>query len=100
MKLFVRDHRALFLVNFLQVGLILLVCWLDGFHDPKLLLYALLLSASILVCYLVYRYYMLFPFYRRLSSAFESLDESTQRYGTTFSLCDAGQSPRLTSKLC
>ena len=83
MKLFVRDHRALFLVNFLQIGLILLVCWLDGFHDPKLLLYALLLSACIFVCYLVYRYYMLLPFYRRLSSAFESLDESTQHYGTT-----------------
>ncbi len=83
MKLFVRDHRVLFLVNLLQVGLILLICWLDGFQKGRLLLYALLLCMFVLLCYLVYRYYTLLPFYRRLNSALESLDESTQQYGTT-----------------
>lgn len=83
MKLFLRDHRALLLMNMLQVGLILLVCWLDGFQKISLLLYALSLCMTILLCYLVYRYYTLLPFYRRLSSALESLDESTQRYGVT-----------------
>ncbi len=83
MKLFLRDHRVLVLVNLLQVGLILLICWLDGFQKLSLLLYALLLCIVVLLCYLVYRYYTLLPFYRRMSSALQSLDESTQRYGPT-----------------
>jgi signal transduction histidine kinase len=83
MKLFLQDHRVLVLVNLLQVELILLVCWLDGFHEWTLLLYALLLCVFVLLCYLVYRYYILLPFYQRLSSALESLDESTQHYGFT-----------------
>jgi two-component system, OmpR family, sensor histidine kinase YxdK len=74
---------ALCLTNLLQVGLILLICWLDGFHSLGVILYALLLCVFMLTCYLIYRYYTLLPFYRRLSSALESLDESTQYYGTT-----------------
>ncbi len=83
MILFLRDHRVLVFVNVLQVGLILLICWLADFLNISLLLYALLLCMFVLLCYLVYRYYTLLPFYRRLSSALKSLDESTQRYGTT-----------------
>ncbi len=83
MKLFLRDHSAFVLVNFLQVGLIVLISWLDGFHEGKLLLYALLLCTFVLTCYLTYRYYTLLPFYRRLSTPLESFDESTQGYGTT-----------------
>lgn len=82
MKLFLRDHSTLILIDLLQVGLILLIDWLDGFHKLGLLLYALLLSIAILIAYLVYRYYTLIPFYRRLSAVLESLDESTQHYGT------------------
>ncbi|GHO68783.1 sensor histidine kinase [Ktedonobacter sp. SOSP1-52] len=81
MKLFLRDHRALLLLNFLQVGLIFLICWLGGLLPWELMLYALLLCLFLLVCYLIHRYYTLRPFYRRLSSAFESLDESMQHYG-------------------
>lgn len=82
MKLFVRDHITFFLLNLLQVLLILLISWLTGFHNLKLLLYALLLCMLSFICYLVYRYYALFPFYRRLSSTLHTLDESTQHYGS------------------
>ncbi len=83
MNLFLRDACALVLFNLLQGVLILLVCWLDGFQKESLLLYALLLWVVVLLCFLVYRYYTLLPFYRRLNSTLESLDESTQRYGST-----------------
>jgi len=83
MKLFLRDHMSLLPFNVLQLGFILLICWLAGFHDLKLILYAFLLCVLTLVGYLLYRYATLLPFYRRLSVALPSLDESPLSVGTT-----------------
>jgi two-component system, OmpR family, sensor histidine kinase YxdK len=83
MKLFLRDHASLLLLNVLQLSLILLICWLAGFHHLDLLLYAVLLCALTLMGYLLYRYFTRFIFYRRLSSALASLDESLVHYGSS-----------------
>jgi two-component system, OmpR family, sensor histidine kinase YxdK len=83
MKLFLRDHASLLLLNVLQLSLILLICWLAGFHNLDLLLYAVLLCALTLMGYLLYRYFTRFIFYRRLSSALASLDESLVKYGSS-----------------
>ena len=83
MKLFLRDHASLLLLNALQLSLILLICWLAGFHNLDLLLYAVLLCALTLMGYLLYRYFTRFIFYRRLSSPLMSLDESLVNYGSS-----------------
>lgn len=66
MRLFMREQRPLIVVYVLQLIVITLVYWLDGYRHLTISLYAALLSTCLLAAYLVFRYVTNRTFYRRL----------------------------------
>ncbi len=83
MKLFLREHSLLIIMQLFQFTLILSIYWLDGYHRLKPALYGVFLGFFILGCYLFYQYYSRRQFYKRLSQPLESLDESFQEIEQT-----------------
>jgi len=83
MKLFVREHIPLMLIQIIQLFLVLLVYWLDGYRNLPTALYSVFIGLVLLTAYLVYRYVSHRKFYRRLSESLATLDESLQKSGQT-----------------
>ncbi|MDZ5474099.1 sensor histidine kinase [Bacillus sp. 31A1R] len=81
MKLFIRDHLPLVIIHIIQLFLVLLIYWLDGYRNLPTAFYSIFLGMSILTGYLLYRYIRLRSFYNRLSNPMETLDESINKNG-------------------
>lgn len=81
MKLFIREHALLIVVQLLQLGIIFSIYWLDGYHNLKTALYVVFLAFFILGGYLVYHFLSRRHYYLRLSQPLESLDASFQKIG-------------------
>lgn len=84
MKLFIREHIPLILIQIVQLFLVLLVYWLDGYRNLPTALYAVFIGLVLLTAYLIYRYASHRRFYQRLTDSLASLDES---------LLPSGQAP-------
>lgn len=78
MKLFLKEHRSLVIVQVIQFSVILLLLWLDRSANISIVLYSLFLSFFIFLCYLIYRYMSHRKFYKRLSKPLSTLEESLQ----------------------
>lgn len=78
MKLFLREQRPMILIYAIQLAVILVVYWLDGYRNLANSLYAALLSGCLLLAYLIYRYVTNRSFYRRLEEPFASLRDFTE----------------------
>ncbi|WP_313801900.1 sensor histidine kinase [Cytobacillus sp.] len=74
MKLFFREQMSLIFIYFLQLFLILLVYWLDGYRNMAVSGYAAILSICLLTGYLIYRYIRNKGFYQRLANPLTSID--------------------------
>ncbi|KOP79657.1 sensor histidine kinase [Cytobacillus solani] len=75
MKLFFREQMPLLLIYVMQLFLILLVYWLDGYRNMAVSVYAAVLSLCLLTGYLIYRYIRNKGFYQRLEKTLTSIDE-------------------------
>ena len=78
MKLFMKEHRLLIVVQMIQMVLMTGIFWLAGFRDIELILYSMLLGLFLLCCYLLYHYVSRRQFYRRLQTPIRSLDETLE----------------------
>lgn len=78
MKLFLKEHVGLIVIQIVQFIVIVSLFWLAGFGDVKLTLYVLLLSGLISLGYLTYHYFSRKKYYERLATPVNSLDESLQ----------------------
>ncbi|PZD97622.1 sensor histidine kinase [Paenibacillus sambharensis] len=85
MKLFFREHLPLFALQVVQLFMVLLVYWLDGYRNLPTALYSVFIGLIILSGYLAYRYVTHRRLYRRLTEPLETLDESSR--------LDAGYAP-------
>jgi signal transduction histidine kinase len=74
MKLFLQEQISLFVLNVLQLSFIILLLWLDGFHELQKLVYPIFFSFFLLLLYLCYRYLTNRTFYERLSTPVQSID--------------------------
>lgn len=79
-KLFWREQFPLILFSVVQIFVVLLVFWFDGYDHPLTASYAIFLGLFILSGYLLYRYYSHRRFYKQLSRPMRSLDESIQHH--------------------
>lgn len=79
MKLFIKDHLSLIVLQGVQFFILFLILWLAGVQDTQIILYAIFLNFVFLGCYLVYRYVGRRKFYQRLERPLETLDESLQK---------------------
>jgi len=81
MKLCLREHLPLIILHIIQLFIVLLIYWLDGYRNLPTALYSIFLGIVLLTGYLVYRYVTHRSLYRRLSAPLETLDESIQGGG-------------------
>ncbi|GIN90265.1 sensor histidine kinase [Siminovitchia terrae] len=80
MNLFIREHLPLIIINCLQMTVMILVFWLDGYRSVPLVLYSLFLSVFFLTVYLVYRYITHKDFYKRLAQPMKRFDEAFETF--------------------
>lgn len=78
MRLFIKEHVLLIIVQCLQFTSIILIFWLDGFRNLNLAFYVVFLSFFFLGIYLVFDYYRHRQFYKRLSEPMDTLDASLE----------------------
>ncbi|MFC5406304.1 sensor histidine kinase [Cohnella soli] len=76
MKLFMREHIPLVIIHIIQLFLVLLIYWLDGYRNVPTALYAIFLGLVVLTGYLFYRYYTHQSLYHKLVTPLETLDDS------------------------
>lgn len=79
MKLFLKEHLSLIIVQSIQFIFIIGLFALDGYINISLAIYSLFISSFILLCYLIYRYINNRSFYRRLSHPLDMLGDSLKR---------------------
>lgn len=78
MKLFLREHVILIMLQLIQSVMIPTLFWLDGYRGTGVTSYAFLLSLMLLTGYLIYRYMSRRKFYRRLQNPLETMVESLE----------------------
>lgn len=78
MKLFLREHVALIVVQIIQFIVICGIFWLSGYRHLPIIFYSLFLSMFFLSVYLLYMFISRRNFYRRLSEKVNHLDDSQQ----------------------
>jgi len=81
MRLFLREQLWFALLFPLQLALLLLIFWLDGYWNPWIVAYAVFLSLFFAAVYLAIRYLTHYRLYQRLSRPVHSLDELLQSLG-------------------
>lgn len=78
MKLFIRDHFLLIVLQLGQMITIVSLLWLSDIHEWSIVAYSLLLCSVFLLSYLVYRYVSHRNLYSMLTEQISTLDESLQ----------------------
>lgn len=79
MKLFLKEHLLLIVIQIVQFSAVMCIYWLDGYRHTGPALYSIMLGLFLLSGYLGYQYYSRRQYYRRLQEPLRSLDESIQR---------------------
>lgn len=79
MRLFLREHLLLIILQFVQLFTIIGLFWLAGFRNYPVAFYSLFLSFFFFAGYLIYQYISHHQFYKRLTSSVKTLDESLQQ---------------------
>lgn len=78
MKLFLREHVLLIMVQLFQCVMVPILFWLDGYRDVGVGVYAIFLSVVLITAFLCYRYFSRRNFYNRLQHSLTSLDQSLE----------------------
>lgn len=81
MRLFLREHLPLVLVQLVVLTAVLLVFWLDGYRNLPTALYSLFLGLVGLGAYLCWRYFSHRDLYRKLTEMPSTMEESIRSSG-------------------
>ncbi|NEW04808.1 HAMP domain-containing histidine kinase [Paenibacillus sp. SYP-B3998] len=83
MKLFLREQVPLLIFTIVQLFVVLLVFWFDGYNRLSTALYAVFLGVCMLIVFLVYRFLSHRAFYKRLSHPPAMLNETIEPFEST-----------------
>ncbi|HLQ87606.1 MAG TPA: sensor histidine kinase, partial [Enterococcus sp.] len=83
MKLFIREHIGLILLNGLQISLFSLIIFLSDFRDYAILLYGIFISLFLLIAYLAFNYYRRRKMYEKLSNRTTDLEQLLEKTAET-----------------
>ncbi|WP_138419711.1 sensor histidine kinase [Aquibacillus sediminis] len=78
MKLFLREHLLLIVIQVIQCVTIPILFWLDGYRGIGVSIYAIFLSLLLLTAFLIYKYSTRKNFYQRLQKPIETQEESLE----------------------
>lgn len=79
MKLFLREHVGLIILEVIQLIMIGVILLLSGFHHYSILLYCAILCFSFLITYLLFNYYHRRAVYKKLSKSMMTLEEMLEK---------------------
>lgn len=79
MKLFLREHIPLIFFSIIQVFLVVLLIWLDGYRHLSIIFYAFFLGLCLLLAYLAFRYMTHRRMYQTLSEPTNALTDAIQQ---------------------
>lgn len=79
MKLFLKEHALLIVIQIIQFSAVMSIYWLDGYRNVGPALYSIMLGLFLLGGYLCYQYYSRRHYYHRLQEPLQSLDDSIQQ---------------------
>ncbi|MGM0835356.1 MAG: sensor histidine kinase [Bacillota bacterium] len=83
MKLFLRSHLILIGFILVQLAVVLMVFWFDGYDQLGIALYAAFLGILIMSVYLTVQYFTLREFYRQLSEPSADIFETQGQAGSS-----------------
>ncbi|MBP3951654.1 sensor histidine kinase [Bacillus suaedae] len=83
MKLFLREHLLLIVIQLIQCTLIPVLFLLDGYRGTGVIIYAIFLSLILFLAFLIYRYISRRKLYQRLQTPMGTLDASLETSGRT-----------------
>ncbi|RKQ29977.1 sensor histidine kinase [Oceanobacillus halophilus] len=78
MRLFLREHLLLIVIQLCQSLVVPILFWLDGYRGIGVSIYAIFLSFTLLTAYLIYKYVTRKKFYQRLQKPIETQEESLE----------------------
>src|SRR5699024_1176388 len=79
MKLFIREHLLLIIVQCIQTGAFMGILLLARFDDIAIIAYCIFISFFILLLYLIYMYWTRKNFYKKMSNSIATLDVSLEK---------------------
>lgn len=79
MKLFIRDHIGLIIIQCVQVVLFALIIFLSGYRNDSILAYAVIVSLLLFGSYLAFRYYQRRHIYQKVTSRPSTIQELTAK---------------------
>lgn len=79
MKLFIREHLLLIIVQCIQMGAFMGILLLARFDDIAIIAYCIFISFFILLLYLIYMYWTRKNFYKKMSNSIAALDVSLEK---------------------
>jgi len=83
-KLFLKEQKALLVLYFFNMFfLVIIYYFIGGFEKSENLFYFLFISAFLLSCYLIYRYFTNRRFYKKLSELSSELDSNISAIGNS-----------------
>lgn len=83
MKLFIREQQPLIFIYIIQLLVVTSIYWLDGYHHLTISIYAAILSSSLLLGYLIFRYLMNRSFYKRFEQPLITMEDFTSERHST-----------------
>ncbi|WP_075619878.1 sensor histidine kinase [Paenisporosarcina indica] len=80
-KLFIREHAAYVIFQFIMVLFIMLLYWLDGFRNIDTAVYSIVISTLLIVSFLFGRYVKRYSYLNKILSQPKEMEAALQRNG-------------------
>ena len=81
LQLFIREHAAYLIFQFIMVLFIMLLYWLDGFRNVDTAVYSVVISTLLILSFLFGRYVKRYSFYNKVLSQPKQMEAALQRNG-------------------
>jgi two-component system, OmpR family, sensor histidine kinase YxdK len=82
-QLFIRDHIAFIIFQFIVTLFLLAIFWLEGFRDSNTAIYVMTISLLLISSFLVIRYMLRRKFYRKILMPPTSMDDALNKSAKT-----------------
>lgn len=80
-RLFIKEHAAYIIFQFIMVLFIMLLYWLDGFRNVDTAVYSVVISTLLIFSFLLGRYIKRYSFYQKVLSQPKEMESALQRNG-------------------
>ncbi|ANU11621.1 sensor histidine kinase [Planococcus antarcticus DSM 14505] len=81
LRLFLKEHAAFIVFQFVLVAFIMMLYWLDGFRNLDTAIYSFVISTMLVIAFLTVRFVKRYHYYQRILVTPQNLEHMLQREG-------------------